>query len=68
MPHSRRKTRRFTFQYLYANWACETDDHKDALMKQFEKEKDFLDEAYFKEATTYITENIPTLLGIIQHF
>ena len=68
MPISRRKTRRFTLQYLYATWAYADEYEKDRLLKQFEEETTFLDEEYLREAEKYITQNLSYLLGIIGHF
>ena len=68
MPLSRRKTRRFTLQYLYATWAYADEYEKEWLLLQFEDDTTFLDEKYLVEAQDYITKNLSYLLGIIQHF
>jgi len=68
MPISRRRTRRATLQHMYAHWAFEKGLDTDAFLTQFEDDRSIIDTKYFDEAQSYIHDNLPYLLGIIQHF
>lgn len=68
MAISRRRTRRATLQYLYATWAYEHEVDADEFLGHFEEDVTLLDTAYFRQAKSYITDHLPRLLGIIQHF
>lgn len=65
---SRRKTRRFIVQYLYASWAQSKEATWSDHMDSFEETPDFLDQKYFDEALGYIEKNLSYLLGVIKHF